>query len=181
MIDIAPKQAVLGWSGEELHLQAAVVASREAGFAGIANEVGLDSYTISRLEMLDGGVDSEDFTGGLVAEDVVVLYDHWTYTARVPEVDIGSGLEDVGLVSNWQTGHADRAMGTDKTDPHIPVVRTPIVTSPSVSSFPSFTTSRLGCASPTQSLCSGLVKTPTLALVMVSVVDIVGDDGELKE
>lgn len=107
MIDIAPKQAVVRGSGEKPHLKAAVVAPREAGFAGVANEVRFDGYTISRLEMLDGGVDSEDFTRGLVAEDVVVFYDHWTYTASVPEVDIGSGLEDGGSVLNWQTEHAD--------------------------------------------------------------------------
>ena len=94
MIDIAPKQTVVRGSGEKFHLKAAVVAPGEAGFAGVANEVRFDCYTISRLEMLDGGVDSEDFTGGLVAEDVIVLYYHWTYTAGVPEVDIRSGLED---------------------------------------------------------------------------------------
>ena len=101
MIDVAPKQAVVGWSGEELHLQAAVVAPREAGFAGVADDAGFDGYTISRLEVFDGGVDGEDFAGGLVAQDEVFFYDQWTYTASVPEVDIGSGVEDGGLDLNW--------------------------------------------------------------------------------
>lgn len=100
MIDITPKQAVVGWSREELHLQAAVVAPREAGFAGFANDVGFDGDSISRLEVRDAGVDSEDFARGLVAQDKVVLYDHWTDTASVPEVDVRSGLNDGDLVLN---------------------------------------------------------------------------------
>ncbi len=63
------------------------------------------------------------------------------------------------------------------SEPQMPVVWIPMVTSPCWSSLPSLTLSRVGWVSANQSLCSGLVKTPTLGFVRVVVVAMVGGDG----
>lgn len=56
-----------------------------------------------------------------------------------------------------------------------------MVTSPCWSSLPSLTLSRVGRVSASQSLCSGLVKTPTLGFVRVVVVAMVGEDRVLVD
>ena len=90
VVDVAAEEAVDGRGREEAHLQAAVVAACEAGFAGMAGEGGLDGDTVADLEVGDGRVDSEDFASGLVAQDVCIFNDHGANAAGVPEVDIGA-------------------------------------------------------------------------------------------
>ena len=90
VVDVAAEEAVDGRSGEESHLQAAVIAACEAGFAGMAGEGGLDGDAVADLEVGDGRVDSEDFASGLVAQDVCIFDDHGANAAGAPEVDIGA-------------------------------------------------------------------------------------------
>lgn len=88
MVDIPSQQAVERRRGEEFDVFAAVVAACEAGFAGVADDVRLDGYAVAGFQGCDGGVDGEDYAGGFVAEDVVVLDDHGADAAGVPEVDV---------------------------------------------------------------------------------------------
>lgn len=57
-------------------------------------------------------------------------------------------------------------------NPQMPVLLTPIVTSPSFRPSPFLIDSRLGSDSATQSSWAGLVKTPMLGLLRVVVVDM---------
>ena len=86
--DVAAEEAVHGRGGEEAHVDAAVVAAGEAVFAFVADEVGFDCYAVADFEVGDGGVGGDYYTGGFVAEDVVVCYDHGANAAGVPEVDV---------------------------------------------------------------------------------------------
>ena len=88
VVDVTPQEAVDGGGGQEAHIQAAVVAACQAGFALVADQVGLDGDAVANFVGLHGGVDGEDDTGGFVAEDVVVLDDHGADAAGVPEVDV---------------------------------------------------------------------------------------------
>ena len=88
VVDVAPEEAVDGRGGEEAHVEAAVVAAREAGFALVADDVGFDGDAVAGLEVRDGRVRGEDYAGGFVAEDVGVCYDHGADAAGVPEVDV---------------------------------------------------------------------------------------------
>ena len=90
VVDVASQEAVDGRGGQETHVQAAVVAAREAGLAVVADEVGFDGDAVAALEMRDGGVRGEDYAGGFVTEDVVVCHDHGADAASVPEVDVRS-------------------------------------------------------------------------------------------
>lgn len=98
VVDVAAEEAVDGRGGEEAHVEAAVVAAREAGFACVADDVGFDGDAVAGDEVRDGWVRGEDHAGGFVAQDVRVCYDHGADAAGVPEVDVGSvgGGERVG-------------------------------------------------------------------------------------
>lgn len=95
VVNVAAEEAVDGRGGEEAHVEAAVVAACEAGFAGVADDVGFDGDAVAGAEVRDGGVRGEDDAGGFVAEDVRVCYDHGADAAGVPEVDVGSVGEGV--------------------------------------------------------------------------------------
>ena len=56
VVDVSSQEAIDGGCRQETHVQAAVVAAREAGFTFIADEIGFDSDTVARLEVRDGGV-----------------------------------------------------------------------------------------------------------------------------
>lgn len=88
VVDVAAEEAVDGGRGEEAHVEAAVVAAREAGFALVADDVGFDGDAVAGLEVRDGRVRGEDDAGGFVAEDVRVCHDHGADAAGVPEVDV---------------------------------------------------------------------------------------------
>ena len=90
VVDVAPQEAVDGGRGEETHVEAAVVAAREAGFALVADDVRFDGDAVAGLEVRDRGVRGQDDAGGFVAEDVRVGDDHGADAAGVPEVDVGS-------------------------------------------------------------------------------------------
>lgn len=47
MIDISSQQAVERRRGEKLDVFTPVVAAREAGFAGVADDVRLDGYAVA--------------------------------------------------------------------------------------------------------------------------------------
>lgn len=88
MVDVAAEEAVDGRGGEEAHVEAAVVAAGQAGFALVADDVGFDGDAVADLEVFDRGVLGDDDAGGFVAEDVIVCYDHGADAAGVPEVDV---------------------------------------------------------------------------------------------
>ena len=90
VVDVAAQQAVDRRRGEEGNLFAAVVAARQAGLASVANDVGLDGDAVTDLERGDGRVDSDDFAGRFVAEDVVAVDNHGADAACMPEVDVGA-------------------------------------------------------------------------------------------
>ncbi len=93
MRNVPSEQAWYGRCGAEGDVEAAVVASCEAGFAGVADDVRFDCDGVAGPEGGYGGVDGEDDAGGFVAEDVGSGYDHGANGARVPEVDVGSAAE----------------------------------------------------------------------------------------
>lgn len=90
VVDVAAQEAVHGRRGQEAHVEAAVVAARQAGFARVADDVRFDGDAVAGLEVRDGGVRGEDDAGGFVAEDVGVRYHHGADAAGVPEVDVRS-------------------------------------------------------------------------------------------
>lgn len=49
-----------GRSAEEKDVLASVVAAGKAGLAGVAGDVWLNGDAVTRLEVLDGGVDGND-------------------------------------------------------------------------------------------------------------------------
>ncbi len=60
VVDVASQQPIYRWGGEETHIQAAIVAAREAGLALVADDVWFDGNAVSDLEVLDGRVLSDD-------------------------------------------------------------------------------------------------------------------------
>lgn len=87
-----------------MHLLATVVSARQARLAFVADNIRLNGYSVSRLQMSDGGMHGNDLAGRLVAEDVVALNDHRADTSVVPEmhvrpvtVRIGLGCSGVGI------------------------------------------------------------------------------------
>lgn len=99
VVDVAAQQAVDGRGGQEGDALAAVVASRQAGLAGVADDVGLDGDAVAHFQRGDGRVHGNDFAGRLVAEDVVALDNHGADAACVPEVDVGAAKEQKEQVS----------------------------------------------------------------------------------
>ena len=88
MGDVAAEEAVNGWGGKETHVNTAIVASCEAVFALVADEVGFDCDAVSDFEVGDGGVGGDYHTSGFMAKDMVVCYDHGADAASVPKVDV---------------------------------------------------------------------------------------------
>ena len=88
VVDVAAQEAVDGRGGEEAHVQAAVVAARQAGLARVADDVRLDGDAVAGLQVRDRRVRGQDDAGGLVPEDVRVRYYHGADAAGVPEVDV---------------------------------------------------------------------------------------------
>ena len=58
VVDVSSQEAIDGGCRQETHLQAAVVAAREAGFALIADEVWFDGDAVASFKVRDGGVRS---------------------------------------------------------------------------------------------------------------------------
>ena len=90
VVDVAAEKAGDGRGGVEAHLQTAVVAACEAGFAGVAGERRFNGHSVAGFQVGDGGMDGEDFAGGFMAQDVVVCDDHGANAAGMPEVDVGA-------------------------------------------------------------------------------------------
>ena len=78
VLEVAAEQASDGRCGEKLDGLAAVVAACKAGLALVADDVGLDRDAVADLEVGDRLMDSHDYTGRLVAEDVCVFNNHGT-------------------------------------------------------------------------------------------------------
>ena len=97
--DVAAEEAGDGGRGAELDVQAAVVAADEAGLAGVAGDVGFDCDGVAGGEGGYGGVDGDYYTGGFVAEDVVVLDYH------------GGTDAAVGLVGGGRVSFGERKRG----------------------------------------------------------------------
>ena len=53
MIDISAQKTVDGRRGEESHVQAAIVAAREAGFALVTDDIWFDGDAVAGLEVRD--------------------------------------------------------------------------------------------------------------------------------
>ena len=88
VVDVSSQEAIDGRCGQETHLQAAVVAACEAGFALIADEIRFDGNAVAGLEVRHGGVRGQDHAGGFVTKDMCVRYDHGADASGVPEVDV---------------------------------------------------------------------------------------------
>ena len=86
--DIAAEETVNGRGGEEAHVDAAIVATCEAVFAFVADEVGFDCYAVADFEVGDGGVDGYYYASGFMAKDMVIRHDHGANAAGMPEVDV---------------------------------------------------------------------------------------------
>ena len=86
--DIAAEEAVNGRGGKETHVDTAIVATCEAVFAFVADKVGFDCDAVTDFKVGDGGVGGNYYTGGFMAKDMVVCYDHGADAAGVPEVDV---------------------------------------------------------------------------------------------
>lgn len=90
VVDVAAEQTVDWGSGEEEHVFTTVVPSRQAGFAGVADDVGLDGHPVAHTEGLHIGANGDDLTGRFVTKDVVSGDNHRTDAAFVPEVNVRS-------------------------------------------------------------------------------------------
>lgn len=90
VVDITAQETVDGRSRQERNVFATVVSSSETGFAGIADDVRLDSDTVADLEMGNIGGYSDDLASRFVAENMVAGDNHRADAAIVPEVNIGS-------------------------------------------------------------------------------------------
>ena len=88
MVQVAAEKTMEGRCGEELDVQAAIVAASKAGFAGMAYYVRLNGDAVAGLEMRDGGVHGDDNSCGLMAKDVSVFYNHGPNPSGMPEMDI---------------------------------------------------------------------------------------------
>lgn len=110
VVDIAAKETIDGRSGQEFHLLTAIVPAREAGFAIVTNEARLDSDAIARLKVGDGGMGSDDYSSGLVAEDMLICDDHGSNCSMTPEVDVRSVRGESGIqrVVNVAVGECTR-------------------------------------------------------------------------
>lgn len=60
VVDVAAEETWDRRSTEEKNVLASIVATSKAGFARVAGNVGLNGDAVTRLEVLDGGVDSND-------------------------------------------------------------------------------------------------------------------------
>ncbi|CRK31461.1 hypothetical protein BN1708_005463 [Verticillium longisporum] len=98
MVDVSPQQAGHGRRRKELDLLTAVVTPREAGLAGVADDVGLDGDAVADLEVLDAGVHCDDIAGRLVTENVVALDNHGADAAMAPEVNVRAGRVSLFLL-----------------------------------------------------------------------------------
>jgi len=103
VVNVAPQQARDRRRGAEGDGLAAVVSAREAGLAGVADDVGLDGDAVANFEGGDGGVRGDDEARGFVAEDVRVFDDHGADGAVAPEVDVGAGVVEE-VVSGVEVG-----------------------------------------------------------------------------
>lgn len=88
MIDITSQQPIDRWSGEEAHVQTAIVATRKAGLAGVADDIRFDGDAVSDLQVFDRRMLGDDDAGGFVAQNVIVCDDHGTDAPGVPEMDV---------------------------------------------------------------------------------------------
>lgn len=78
VLEVAAEQACDGRCGKEFDGRATVVAACQAGFALVADDVGLDCDTVANLEVCDGLVNSHYYTRRLVAENMCIFNDHRT-------------------------------------------------------------------------------------------------------
>lgn len=90
VVDISAQKTRNWRSRKELDLFTAIVSSRQAGLASIANDVRLNSNPVANLEICDRRMNCDDLSCRLVAENVVALYDHRANAASVPEMNIGA-------------------------------------------------------------------------------------------
>lgn len=90
VVDVAAEQTIDGRGGQEENIFTAIVSSGQAGFAGIADDVGFDSNAVAWLEGLHVGSYSNNLAGGFVTEDMVATHDHGADAAVVPEVNVRS-------------------------------------------------------------------------------------------
>ena len=56
VVDVSSQEAIDRGCRQETHLQAAVVAAREAGFAFIADEIWFDGDAVAGFKVRNGGV-----------------------------------------------------------------------------------------------------------------------------
>ena len=90
MINVSAKQTGDWWGRQELDFLATVVSASKAWLAFIADDVGLNSDTISHFEMLDRRMHCQDNTGRFVPKNMCIRNNHRTNAASMPEVNIGT-------------------------------------------------------------------------------------------
>lgn len=91
VIDVAAEKTVNWWGREKLHLQAAVIAPCEAGFAGVADDIWLNGDSVADFEVRHGRVRGKNYSRRFMAKNVGIFYYHGANAAGVPEVDIRAG------------------------------------------------------------------------------------------
>ena len=143
VVEVSSEQTIEWWRRGELHVYAPVVATGQTGLALVANDVGLNGNSIADLQVRDGWMSGNHHACGLVPEYVVILDYHRANGACVPEVDIGSE-------TSWYQCMGFPIWVRNRTDPQIPVLLIPTVTSPSFNPSPFLTSSRLGLESAIQ-------------------------------
>ena len=90
MVDVAAEEPINRRGGKEAHFQAAIVATCETRFAGVADDTGFNCNSITNFEVRNRRVGCKNNAGRLVAEDVSVFDDHRANTAGMPKVNIGA-------------------------------------------------------------------------------------------
>jgi hypothetical protein len=137
-----------------------VISSCEAGLAFVTDDIGFDSDTVSDFEVSDRRMDCQYNSRRLVSQDMCVFDDHRTYAPGVPEVNIGTANSSEKLLTQPYA-----------TNPQIPVLLIPTVTSPGFKLSPFCTLSTEGVASATHRSCAGFVYTPMLAFDGFSIIE----------
>ena len=90
MVDVAPQKAGYRRRGEKLDIGTAVVAARQARFAGMAWDVRFNCDSVADVQRRYGGMCCDDLAGGFMTENVCIADDHGADAACMPEMDVGA-------------------------------------------------------------------------------------------
>jgi hypothetical protein len=98
VVDISAKKAGKRWGRQELDFLATIVSSSETWLALVADDVGLNSDSVSYFEMLNRRVNFQHNARRFVSKDMSISNDHRTNAASMPEMNIGPDQESAELL-----------------------------------------------------------------------------------